>query len=169
MTKSKKINWKQVFVHFLGMLFFALAFQSFAYLTNLNLSELIRHSNNAEREIIRQEAGATTLNDLYFSIELARTIGFVLGFLVSILISRIRNWYWVNSTLSLIMILLLGFAGLLGWSSTNFLLLFPFRFLSGSSYYILIGIVLLAIGIILLLIKQPIELKDARSSRRGYA
>jgi len=157
MTKSKDLNWRQIFFHFLGMLFFALAFQSFAYLTNLQLAESIRHSSAAEREIIRQQAGATTLNDLYFSIEIARTIGFVLGFVFSLVISALRKWYWVNSAVSLIIILLLGFTDMLGWSFKVSMFMFSVRFLPGSSYYIVIGILCLVVGIILFLLKRPIE------------
>ena len=150
------------------MLFFALAFQSFAYLTNFELAELIRNSSDEERDIIRQQAGATSLNDLYFTIEISRAIGFFVGFLFSIIISRMRNWYWVNSAISFFIILLLGFADLLGWSFRKSVFLLPADFLPGKTYYIVIGLVLLAIGIFLFLLRKPIEMKHERRMRKHY-
>ncbi len=160
MKQSKRLNWKQILVHFFGMLFLALAFQSFAYLTNLDLSESIRNSNSAGRELIKQEANATTLNDLYFSIEMARLIGFALGFAISLIVSSMRRWYWMNSAISLCIILLLGFTDLLGWSFKQSVFLLPATFLPGASYYVVIGCLLLALAIFLLLLKRPIDIKS---------
>ena len=162
MKKSKRLNWKQIFVHFLGMFLIALAFQSFAYLTNLDFSELIRNSSNAERELLKQKNEATAINDLYFSIEISRTIGFIVGFAISLIVSSKRRWHMANSMIALVIILLLGFADLLGWTFEKSVFMFPVSFLPGASYYIVAGCILLSLGILLLLLKGPIELKSHR-------
>jgi len=165
MRKRKNLNWKQIVFHLLGMLFFALAFQHFAYLTNLNLSELIRLSGSVERVSTSNEATPSTLTELWISIEFGRTIGSVLGLVLSLIISARRKWYWINSVISFLIILLLGF-----WIFKNSAFLFPVSFLPGASYYIVIGCLFLAIGVLFLLLKRPVEMKKDRSIReRGYA
>jgi p-aminobenzoyl-glutamate transporter AbgT len=165
----KKLNWKHILLHFIALWFFAFAFQTFAFLSDLNLSELLRHTDNAQKAIIDRNYDIVALTNLNLTIALSNSIGLLTGFVISIIVSIKRKWPWINSLIVFIVIFSLGYLNLLGWEYLKNIFLLPGEALEGSWYYLLNGSMMLLTGLVLLIIKKPIEPKVGSIEKMHYA
>ena len=146
-----RINWRQVLVHTVAFWFVAYAFETLSYLFHLKIIYAVKSSGN---EMI---AEAATTDDLYLFLvwkSLSGSIGLLTAFLVSIILSIKRRWFWLNSLLSFILTILLFRVHV--WDYTKRLFYYPGRLFSDSLVEFLInGCLLLLIGI-LLFFSKPI-------------
>lgn len=162
---EKRINLKLIVIHSIALWMFAFSFQTFGYLSNVDLSEFIRHSPSEKTNLTIPAYDAGAIYSLQLTIEICKTLGIVVGFVLSLIISRKRNWYWLNSLLAFILMMLLRFFDLLGWSYLKNLFLFPSQIGTGFWYYFINGLVMLTIGIILLSINKSIN--SSKANKRG--
>lgn len=158
----KRLNSKHILVHLVALWLFAFAFQTYAYLTDPDLSELLRHSNNSKKALIDQNYGVVSLTSLNLSIGFLHTFGLITGFIISIIVSIKRKLFWINSLIAFIIIVISGYLNLLGWNYLKNIFLLPGEAFAGRWYYLINGSTMLLIGLILLLIKRPMEPKKGQ-------
>lgn len=113
---TKKINYVQIIFHFIATYFIIFSFQSFAWLHDVKIIELTE-IHSARNVFDNQEKyGITPVDIALFSFwpSVACFVGIVFGFIISIVISKIKKWSILNSFIVLVIIYLLYRFNLLG-------------------------------------------------------
>lgn len=123
-----------------------------SYLSNVDLSELLRHSKDVERELIKQNYEATTLSDLAIVSGFGYVLGYSLAFIITLLISKRQKFYWLNSIISLVIFWTLGQFDFTGWYYLKNIFLTPGEVTNGVWYYVINGFLMVAVGIAILFV-----------------
>jgi hypothetical protein len=86
-------------------------------------------------------------------------LGLITAFLISLLISRKQNWYWVNSVFVLSISFLSGRVGAFGWRYLKIIFLKPGSFFGDYTIgdFLTNGLVMLAIGLLLFFLPGSIQ------------
>jgi len=151
-----KLNWRLILVHIAACWFFFHAFRILSQLYDLPFVEAIKHSSNMKQF----GAERITYDALWFS--LGGNIGILVAFVLSLIASKIRHWYWVNSLLAFLLACLLcrfDFA----WHYLKIIFLTP-----GDLFHTLLwqlitnGSIMLAIGLLLLFLNGVARFIDGR-------
>jgi hypothetical protein len=150
----RKINFLQIILHFIATWLLVYSFSAFSCLSSLRLLELIR-LNGIENVTHNSEKYGITTVEIWrftFMIAISRTVGIVIAFAISVIISIRRKW----SLLNCIVVLLLSLLS----SRFNFLdsllkkIVSPINFISNLSVqYISIGMLFLIAGTLLFFLK----------------
>lgn len=103
-----KINWRLIVFHFVALWFFCHAALTFTYLSEVHLVNIVRQTADENlSDVLRsynvQPGELADFLALPYFVEFG---GLFIAFLISILISVKRRWFWVNSLLVLILALL---------------------------------------------------------------
>jgi len=144
------INWKQVVIYFIAFWLISHGALAFSYLFDLQLSEILRLSYNPKGEISANNYEAGRLADLNLFLALGRTIGLLFAFGIAFLLAKKIRGNWVNPVVAFVIALVLGIFNLLAWSILQSVFLTPGSRFSGSSYYVVNGLVLIILGLIIL-------------------
>ena len=144
--------------HFVAFCFFIYAFQTLSFLYDTKLVDTVRHSN--EQEIIKTlNENGTTASDLVYFSKWTGTSGFIgllVAFIISLIISFRRHWFWVNSLFAFIVTYLLYRFDLLGWTFLKKIFWYPGQLFRKSTIeFLLNGIILLTIGLLIFFLKRP--------------
>jgi hypothetical protein len=148
-----RLNWRQILLHFIATIFLIFAFQQFAYLFKIDIIDAIRKSRILDKETYIEIAKKNNwspgqLLAYLFYINLFWLLGLILGFIISLTISKTKKWFWVNSLIVLLAAFILARQDLLGWTYLKTIFLKPGEIFSNSTMYILTnGLVLLIIGL----------------------
>lgn len=147
----RKINYLQIIVHFTAFYFFIFSLQTFSYLFNITQIEKIERYG-FENVLKNHDQYGIDIEDIaYFSFwpSIACLLGIICAFIISIVISKIKNWSFLNSFIVLIISYFLYRFDFLGWDYLR-----PFLSLGqfASSYrlnFIITGTFLMIISLII--------------------
>lgn len=144
----KKINWRQISTHALAMWFFMYALETLTTLFYLDTVELIRDTNGNTEEIAKRDAfWPVKITSYSVSVGVISLAGLFLGFVTGLILSSKNNWFWFNTFLSLVLIIILIRLHLTGWSQLKPFLYFPGQLFSNLFIeFFLNGIILLSLG-----------------------
>lgn len=139
-----KFNVKLLVIHFIAFWLFIFAFRTLSFL--YDFSFLIAGPVEAR---INDVARIKTDMDL---VALAGLFGAITAYVISWLISLKRNWFWLNSTITFVLIYVLKLNDMLGWSTMEKVFLAPGRIfrLNTRTFYVTNGLILLGLGCYLL-------------------
>ena len=145
-------------MHLIAIWFFIFAFETFAYLTDTKLIELFRHSDEQITSTILEKNGIPSSNiaDLLFTVTAAGLVGMLLAFIISLVMSIKKHWFWVNSIIALLLFFIPINLGFLSRQSLSKIFWWPGQIFSNTTIEFLAnGIILLAIGLIIFFWKRP--------------
>ncbi len=147
-----KLNWRHILTHFIAFWFFRHAFMILSYLQNIDLVDIMLHSNS--KDTIRTNTTNAELINFMLWTGAASTIGLMVGLLIAILIQIKRRWFWLNSLIAFLAIFLLTRFGLSGWNIMKQVFLAPGQITHNTTIEFLInGVILLAIALFILFFK----------------
>jgi len=153
-----KINWRQIFIHFVAFWFFIHAFQTLSYLYDTKMVDTVSQSNGQDT-IKNLDDNGTTASDLtYFVLwtSVSGFIGLLFAFIVSLTISIKRHWFWINSLIAFILTYILYRFDLLGWTYLKqFFWYVGQQFTNSTIEFLVNGIILLTIGFLIFLLRRP--------------
>ncbi|MEO8770036.1 MAG: hypothetical protein ABI402_08125 [Ferruginibacter sp.] len=115
-----KINWRQILFHFVAMWLFFHSFKLLAYLLDTKYVDTIILDKSK-----MWESGANKV--IYFLITpiIAGGIGLIVAFILSVIISIKKHWFWINSLMAFLLIFSLLKLDFLGWNYLRFIFLMP--------------------------------------------
>ncbi len=152
-----RLNWRQILIHFVAAWFFMFAFQTLATLHDIKLVDIFRQSdeNNIRNSL---EINGTTVSDLlYFNMwnGIGKTVGLLIAFIISLIISIRKKWFWFNSFIVLILLYILSWFELLGWTYLKRIFLKPGYFFENTTFEFLVnGAILLSLGLLTFFLSQ---------------
>ena len=152
-THLTKLSWRQILIHFIAFWFFIYAFQTLSYLRSITKFDLLQkliHSSKSEVYDYLKGKDYATGDLIYYSYlsVLHGLLGLVIAFVVAVLISKKRNWFWINSLIVFIVMYFLWRNEALGWIYLKKIWLSPGKIFHSAFLYILSnGIILLSVGI----------------------
>lgn len=146
----KRINWRQVLIHFLAAWPIIYAFKLLSALSDIFIFKSFIPGNKPEFLQAINE-GQVSLEEFTRYVYITNTFGFwgyLLAFLISLTISIRRNWFWVNSIIAsfgIYMIYLnpLGQKYTTGWHTTIYPNLIP----TSIFWYVVTAGLCLAVGL----------------------
>jgi hypothetical protein len=112
------LNWRQIIIHFVASCFFVYGFKTLATLYNLELLESFLYSIQGHKmEVLNSKKyESSDISNLFIFPYYFAIIGLFVAFLISLIISIKKKWFWFNSLIMLILTYLLYRIDLLGWS-----------------------------------------------------
>lgn len=150
---TARINWRQIVIHMLAFLFFMYAFEALIYLFHLDTINTARASGFNTKDLSKEQV--ITTDDLYLLLvwkSLSGSVGLLTAFVISIILSIKRRWFWFNSFLSFLLVLFL--LKLPFWDYTKQLFYYPGQLFSNSLLKFLTNcILLLLIGLLFFFLK----------------
>jgi len=143
----QRLNWRQILIHCIASWFFIFAFQTFGYLQNPKMIDLVINGNEKTKELLNNRSAEDVLNISLYPIIMG-TFGLILAFIISLLISKKHHWFWSNSLLAFLIIYVLRWFDVLGWPILKIFFLTPgLVFKNISLYLITNATILLLLGI----------------------
>lgn len=153
----QKLNWRQILVHAVATWFFIYAFQLLAYLYNTTMYDGLQKLSNSNDDDLNNflKDKGFTMGDLILYFYYATAVwllGLFVAFLISLSISRRKNWFWANALIVSLLMCFLRAYDLLGWSFLKTIFLAPGEIFKSSAHYTALylltnGTILLALGI----------------------
>ena len=146
-----RLNWRQIVIHFVACCFFIFGYTTLSYLFDIKIVEIARHANLDFDEAVKNNK-LTASNLTYFVLwtSISGTIGLLVAFLISLIISIKRRWFWVNSLIVFFTIYLLMWVTDFGWSYLRKYFWAPGQLYSNTTTeFIINGILLIGIGLLL--------------------
>jgi hypothetical protein len=161
MTKPSfinRLNWRLILLHLVACWCFAYAFSLFSWLHDLDyIKYVLTHSGQG----IFKMPGVTgrRIADLLMWSALSYPAGLLICFILSMVISRKKRWFWLNGFISFLVACLLFHFKFTGWIWLKFIFLTPGQLFGNFSagYFILNGIVLLVLGLLCLFLPMAVE------------
>lgn len=148
-----KINYLQIFIHFIATCFFIFSFRVYSDIYNFKI--LMLFSENGVQNVMRNtDKYEITLSDIWdfsFTITISQLIGIFIAFIISIIISIKNKWSIANSFIVLMLSFTLNSFDLLGWTYIKDYL-FLGKYISNLKLsFFIMGSFLLIIGLIIFL------------------
>lgn len=148
-----KINYLQIFIHFIATCFFIFSFRVYSDIYNFKI--LMLFSENGVQNVMRNtDKYEITLSDIWdfsFTITISQLIGIFIAFIISIIISIKNKWSIANSFIVLMLSFTLNRFDLLGWTYIKDYL-FLGKYISNLKLsFFIMGSFLLIIGLIIFL------------------
>ena len=127
------------------------SFQTLAVLHDTNLVNIFRHTgkDNLTKALNENKISASDLT--YFTVwtSFSNTIGLIVGFVISLTISIKRKWFWFNSFLVFVLLYLLSWFNLLGWTYLKKIFMTPGEVFDNTTLEFLTnGLLLLTLGLL---------------------
>lgn len=96
---TSRINWRQLLVHFVAFWFFIFAFRTLSFLTDTRLIYyIIAPFNDAvSKALSAQGVTDIDLTNYRLWISISGYIGMAVAFIISLIISLKKGWFWGNS------------------------------------------------------------------------
>lgn len=164
-TFISRLNWRQVLVHFVAFWFFIYAFQTLSYLYDTKLIDTVRQSNGQDTIKILGDSGTTAADVTYFLLwtNASGFIGLLVAFIISLIISFKRHWFWMNSLIAFILTYLLYRFDFLGWTYLKPVFLYLGQKFNNSTVEFLVnGIILLTIGLLVFFLQRPNQIIETK-------
>ena len=101
----KRLNWRQILIHFLASCSFTISFKYLLFLYDIRLFKIIQENDSINLQLTaikRQNIGITEIMNYVFFSTSYWLWAVLLAFLISLFISLRKHWFWVNSMLSFI-------------------------------------------------------------------
>ncbi|WP_460554679.1 hypothetical protein [Ferruginibacter profundus] len=146
-----KLNWRQVLIHFIAAWFFMYSFHTLAVLHNTNLIDILRHSDKGDLTNALSKNQVSSIEVSYFVVwtSIGNTLGFLVAFIISLIISIKRKWFWFNSIIVFVLVCILSRFELLGWDFLKNIFLTPGEIFGNITLeYLTNGIILLTLGLL---------------------
>jgi hypothetical protein len=145
-----RINWRLILVHYVAIWFFLKSFQTFGYLYNTDLVNIYLNEPDGKwQQALSKLSAVETVNIILYP-AIAASIGMLVGFIMSLILSICKKWFWVNSLLAFALVYLLSWLHLLDISIIRVILLFPGRFINNATHLIIFnGSILIFFGLLL--------------------
>ena len=156
-TFISRLNWRQVLLHFVAFWFFIHAFQTLSYLYDTKLIDTLRQSDGQDTIKILEDSGTSSVDLTYFLLwtNASGLIGLLVAFIISLIISFKRHWFWMNALIAFILTYLLDRFDLLGWTYLKpFFLYLGQKFNNSTVEFLVNGIILLTIGLLILFLQR---------------
>jgi hypothetical protein len=157
-TFISKLNWRLVLLHFVAFWFFIHAFQILSYLYDIKLVDTVRQSNGQDTIKKLRDTGTEDVDLVYFFLwtSVSGFIGLFVAFVISLIISFKRHWFWLNTLIAFILTYLLYRFDLLGWTYLKpFFLYLGQKFTNSRVEFLINGIILLTIGVLIFFLRRP--------------
>ncbi|HEY4286271.1 MAG TPA: hypothetical protein VGN00_04150 [Puia sp.] len=108
----RRLNWRQILVHFLAAWLLTYASELFGYFRNIPFMEVLmkRDSNFTFQYIKSKNLGTTDIYSYALFVNEVWLIGLLLAFLISLNLSLKRRWWWGNSLIVIILVYFIKFA-----------------------------------------------------------
>jgi len=164
-----KLNPRQILIHCIASWFFIHAFQTLLYLYYTDLIAITKNADKQELTNILRNNGITTSDLIYFYLwkNTSGFIGLLTAFIISLVISLKRHWFWVNALIVFVVTYLLYKFGWLGWIYLKQFFLYPGqRFNNLTVQFLLNGLLLLTIGLLIFFLKWPNRFIEKKHSKR---
>ncbi len=154
------LNARLMIIHFIAFWFFAYAFFTLAFLHDYAFLHL-----SSEHMLLLNDRGRF-IKDKEF-IRQSGNFGLLAAYIISWWISSKKNWHWVNSVIIFVIAFALYNLGYLGWNLVHSFFQEPAKLFPVNSVwgYLTDGLILLAIGLILLLSKGIIRYIDHSTAK----
>lgn len=152
-TFLSKLNWRQMLVHFVAMWFFIHAFQFLSYLTNIRLYEAVQTSSKNNGRFSTANFSAAELVSYLYYTTTSWFFALLLALIISLLMSKWKKWFWLNSLISFLIAYLLERFDYSGWYYLKHIFFLPGSVFKHTSYYptfylLTNGAVLLSLGVV---------------------
>ena len=144
-------------MHFVAFWFFIHAFQTFSYLYFTKLIDIFRQSNGhfTTQTLIDNKIESSDMTYFLLWSSLSGFIGLFVAFIISLIISIKRHWFWVNSLLTFVLTYILFRFDILGWIYfKRFFWYLGQRFSNMTIEFLFNGILLLIIGILIFFLRR---------------
>jgi len=111
-----RLNFRQIIIHFIAAWCLMYAFQTLFSLHEIKMINIYRQTdtNRILFEFDKQGITGTDLVNFTFWTNVGKTIGLLIAFTISITISLKKGWFWLNSTIVLILAYGLAWTEFLG-------------------------------------------------------
>jgi hypothetical protein len=156
-----KLNWRLMVIHFVACWFFIYGFQQLAALHDIALTNAFTNIKNVDDDKmlnVIKRFGASRIATEALWINLSGPLGLLTGFIISLLVSLKHKWYWLNSVIVFVVMILLKRFKLLGWYYLKQIVLEPgYLFKSPTARFLANGLIMLAIGLSLFFMKWSIR------------
>ena len=146
----KRLNWRQILIHFSAIWLFIHSFQLSSYLIDLHLFKMIIPGNKPDlmQALKDQTVSWDEVKTYIFLVSSFWFYGLLLGFLISLITSIKRHWFWLNAIIpscGAYFIYRMPFHGKYpaGWHTTNYSYDIP----TSIFWYATVAILCLAIGL----------------------
>ena len=166
----QRLNWRQILVHFVATWFFIYAFQFLAYLSNTTMFDGLQKFSSSDQEELNnflkdKDFTAGQMITYFYYASAVWLLGLIIAFIFSLLISKKRKWFWINSLIVFLLVFFLKEYDLLGWSFLKSIFLTPGKIFKNSPYYVTLylltdGLILLGLGIFTFLNRRINEFID---------
>ena len=160
MTKKrfkKNINLRQIIIHCIAAWFFILAFKTLFYLNNPKLFYYLNNSKEQDIFNALKQSGFLATDLAIFAVwtSVAGSIGLLVALIFSLMISIKHRWFWLNVIISFVLIFMLDYFNLLGFTyAQSFCWFVGDRFGNITIELIVNGSILLTIGLLLFFLKK---------------
>jgi len=148
-----KLNWRLIVLHLIACGFFIYAFLEMFVLHDFKyVMNLMNHGGRRDID------GSRLANDLMWN-NLSPLIGLLTGFLVSLAIAIKKHWHWINSLIVFLIAYLLWRFDLFGWRYLKHIFLAPGSLFKDYTigYFLVNGLVMLAIGLLLFFSRRLVQ------------
>lgn len=158
------LNARLIVINLVAFWLFFYAFQTLAFLHDYNFLYL-----PAER-MTRLNLPARRANDMNF-IKQAGNFGLVAAYVISWFVANKRDWHWLNGVISFVITFTLCFFGWFGWSFLHGIFQAPAKLFAPTSFwgYLISGLIMIALGLLLLLSKRVISFIERSESKNAAA
>ena len=144
--------------YFSGFQSFFFVFQILSYLYNTNLVDTLRNSNGQDtiKVLVNNDTTASDVAYFHFWTGVSGSIGLLVAFILSLIISIRRHWFWVNSLIAFVVTYILYRYDVLGWTYLKRVFWYlGQKFDNSTVEFLFNGIILLIIGLLVFLLRRP--------------
>jgi hypothetical protein len=154
----RRLNWRQILLHYIVFCLFIYAFQTISPVFDPSLLELIRrsHGHPTDQAFIDTDIQASDLVKFATFINVSGLVGLLVAFVISLIISIKRHWFWLNAVIALVMTYLFYVFDLLGLTYVKKIAWFlAEKFENATLAFLVSGIFLMIIGLSIFFLKRP--------------
>ena len=144
-------------MHFVAFWFFIYAFQTLSYLHDTKLIDTVRQLNGqlTSTTLARNKIQASDLSDFLVFTSVSGLAGLLVAFIISLIISIKRHWFWINSLTAFLLIYILYRFDILGWTYLKRIFWYAGQQFDHSVIeFLLNGTILLVIGILIFFLRR---------------
>ena len=152
-----RLNWRQILIHFVAFCFFIYAFQTLVFLYDTKIVDIIRQKGDQDIDTALTNNGTDASDLVWFTFLLSTSglIGLLVAFIISLIVSLKRKWFWLNPLICLFITYFLYRFNFLGWTYLKKIFWMPGKiFHSTTLEFLISGLILLAIGIFCLFLPK---------------
>jgi len=162
-----RLNWRLILFHLVACWCFTYAFSLFSWLYDLNyVKYALTHSN---REVFKMPGFTNQrVADMALWSALSYPAGLLACFILSMIISRKKRWFWLNGFISFLVACLLFHFKFTGWIWLKYIFLTPGELFGvfSAGYFILNGGILLVLGLLCLFLPAVVRFIETGATQK---